>query len=29
MKPFHEGQLVTVVAEGEELDGIVVHTQGR
>ena len=26
MKSFHEGQLVTVAAEGEELDGIVVHT---
>jgi hypothetical protein len=25
MKSFHEGQLVTVVGEGEELDGIVVH----
>jgi hypothetical protein len=26
MKSFHEGQLVTVVAEGGERDGIVVHT---
>ena len=25
MKSFHEGQLVTVVEEGGELDGIVVH----
>jgi phage-related baseplate assembly protein len=25
MKAFHEGQLVTLVAEGSELDAIVVH----
>jgi hypothetical protein len=25
MKSFHEGQLVTLVSEGEEVDGIVVH----
>jgi hypothetical protein len=25
MKSFHEGQLVTLVGEGSELDGIVVH----
>ena len=25
MKSFHEGQLVTVLGEGGELDGIVVH----
>jgi len=28
MKSFHEGQLVTVVGEGNELEGIVVHTAG-
>jgi hypothetical protein len=27
MRTFHEGQLVTLVAEDEALDGIVVHTQ--
>ena len=27
MKFFHEGQLVTLLDEGEELDGIVVHRQ--
>jgi hypothetical protein len=25
LKTFHEGQLVTVAADGEELDGVVVH----
>jgi hypothetical protein len=25
MKSFHEGQLVTIVGEDEEIDGIVVH----
>jgi hypothetical protein len=28
MKSFHEGQLVTLVGEGEELEGIVVHASG-
>jgi hypothetical protein len=28
MKVFHEGQLVTLVEDGGELDGIVVHTSG-
>jgi hypothetical protein len=28
MKSFHEGQLVTVVGDGEELEGIVVHAPG-
>jgi hypothetical protein len=28
MKSFHEGQLVTLVGEGEDLDGIVVHAPG-
>jgi|1186.fasta_scaffold1036143_2 hypothetical protein len=28
MKSFHEGQLVTVVGESEELEGIVVHALG-
>jgi hypothetical protein len=28
MKPFHEGQLVTLVGEGKELEGIVVHAPG-
>jgi hypothetical protein len=27
MKSFHEGQLVTVLMEGDELEGIVVHTR--
>jgi len=28
MRSFHEGQLVTLVGEGEELKGIVVHAPG-
>src|SRR2546423_12159291 len=28
MKSFHEGQLVTLVGEGKELEGIVFHASG-
>src|SRR2546423_12845905 len=28
MRSFHEGQLVTLVGEGKELEGIVVHAPG-